>query len=339
MTGESLHPNRAGAAELARLVAEDLERQQIRPGQAREYLKKIYYSIVRVGENVPAVVLLSFRSRLACGGCPRQADPYGIINSMRNRMIKKIGQSMAAAMAATVLLAGLPAEAATTIDATGFSLSHLGGQNSIGFDMTLLSDTNGTVQIDLYLGHYGYSLDAFLSGDGANGSVAAHQLAGAVKQGYRITSITLSGVALGELVVDEPVTCGLCTLLSPGLAENRSGVGLSVSAGGVTGPLVADERTGIKGLEIAPVAATAAQSLDGTFELDARTWNHVEVAKSVVLYDSPEHFDYFYGNAYAYADTGNFVLTVQVSAVPEPATYAMLLAGLGVAGWAARRRV
>jgi len=33
MTGDNLHPNRAGAAELARLVAEDLERQGIRTAQ------------------------------------------------------------------------------------------------------------------------------------------------------------------------------------------------------------------------------------------------------------------------------------------------------------------
>lgn len=35
---------------------------------------------------------------------------------------------------------------------------------------------------------------------------------------------------------------------------------------------------------------------------------------------------------------GNYVGSVTVSAVPEPATYGMLLGGMGIVGWLARRR-
>lgn len=38
------------------------------------------------------------------------------------------------------------------------------------------------------------------------------------------------------------------------------------------------------------------------------------------------------------AAAGNYVGSVAISAVPEPATYGMLLGGIGIVGWLARRR-
>ena len=46
-----------------------------------------------------------------------------------------------------------------------------------------------------------------------------------------------------------------------------------------------------------------------------------------------------YNDAYHHDDWDDFVIGINPLAVPEPSSYALLLAGLGVVGFSARRRL
>ncbi len=87
------------------------------------------------------------------------------------------------------------------------------------------------------------------------------------------------------------------------------------------------------------VQLNAGMPFEGDFTrlLDNRVYISAESGSSY-WYDGDEAevFTYFESNALVHWH--DVVLTVQVSPVPEPATYAMLLGGLGIAGFAARRR-
>ena len=99
-------------------------------------------------------------------------------------------------------------ETTTTIDATGFNLTYLEGTSIGAFDMNLLSDANGTVRIGLDLGLSPYTQNT----DGGNGDFAVHQLLGAVRDGYRITSLTLSATLSGSLFVTPVEDCWKCSI-------------------------------------------------------------------------------------------------------------------------------
>ncbi|AEI99960.1 PEP motif putative anchor domain protein [Nitrosomonas sp. Is79A3] len=72
----------------------------------------------------------------------------------------------------------------------------------------------------------------------------------------------------------------------------------------------------------------------GTVMLTAFSGNNVTVPFGI-LPDGQYHLD-ISGNLGAEASFGQY--SVAISAVPEPETYAMLLAGLGLVGFSARRR-
>lgn len=248
-------------------------------------------------------------------------------------MTKKISRSMAAAVASAVLMASSAAQAATSIDATGFSLDYLGTEMGHAFAMSVLSDSGGTTRIGLDLGVAGHVMEAFVHGDGSDGDEALHLLAGSVKQGYRITSLTLSGVATGQLYLEPPLVCGGCNVVLEGTAQNGAGLGLSVFRGGLPALVGHDEM--INRYATQPLQASLAAPIDGAFDLGLRTWNEVTVQRTLVVTSEPAEYWY---NAFASAGVDDLVLTVQVSAVPEPATYAMLAGGLGMLAVLARRR-
>jgi hypothetical protein len=53
-------------------------------------------------------------------------------------------------------------------------------------------------------------------------------------------------------------------------------------------------------------------------------------------YDDSTGWNYYYNNA---INGSNYATSVSITAVPEPAGYAMLAAGLGLLGWARRRKL
>lgn len=234
-----------------------------------------------------------------------------------------------------LLAVGSAAQASDRIDASGFSLAWNDGYSLNGFQMNLLSDANGTARIAFDVGMHNYNLDTAQPGGGGDtGDSAWHQLAGSVQQGYRITSMTLSAVINGDLYL-ESRPCNNCWEME-GEASNRAGIEWSLTQGGHKVTLPGSELHNLIGQHT--IELTAAQPLAPEFLLDISAYNF---AKAVGTYQEiwgSDWSSYHYLQASSSIAITDYVLTVQVAPVPEPSTYAMLLAGLGVAGWAVRRR-
>ncbi|GGZ02658.1 PEP-CTERM sorting domain-containing protein [Pseudoduganella plicata] len=233
-----------------------------------------------------------------------------------------------------LLTVGSAARAATTIDSSSFSLTWLTGVSTGGnFNMKLLSDTDGRTQIGLSLGLQSYSVESDGPSGSANSDTAFHQLAGSVRQGYRITSMTFSAVANGTLYREMPTwPC----VYEPGEATNNASMDMALTQGG--------ERTEFGGTRVHDVigqqamTANAGVPVDGDFLLDLSTRSGAwAFGTETITYSDDWQYIYWLDSTASIGVT-DYLLTVQVAPVPEPSTYAMLLAGLGVAGWAARRR-
>lgn len=143
-----------------------------------------------------------------------------------------------------------------------------------------------------------------------------------VKDGYRITGITVTGTFHGSL---DPAEWTM-----PGDANNHLRFGLHA---GVL-PFSTSE-SDVDGQQ-AFMLGTGAVALDGEFGL----WldgSSESSAASVWYYDEMYNEEYWLGSQ-ATAGMRDLTMTVTVAAVPEPGTYAMLVAGLGLLGAVARRR-
>ncbi|GGC18531.1 hypothetical protein GCM10011572_44950 [Pseudoduganella buxea] len=227
------------------------------------------------------------------------------------------------------------AHAGQTLDTTGFTLSQPGQWSNA--QMAVLSDHGGILQIGISglqpvrtvttdLGNA-----PWYNWDAVNTGLSAY-----AKPGYRLASVTLSGTLTGLLgVAPLPAVCSspdhACGL---GVATNQA----TLEWGTSQGPTSVDYQQ----LEV--------NNLDGerTFSL-------------TTTFGSGDAFDFYiatYNTAYAEAGRyrhldasstnylpttseigfGDMVMTVQIVAVPEPGTYAMLLAGMGLLGMAARRQ-
>lgn len=226
-------------------------------------------------------------------------------------------------------------QAATAVDATGFALAWAEGMPG-NFGMDLLSDTNGTVRIGLDPGLSGHTHDTSLYGNGSDGDLAIHYFTGQVEEGYRITSMTLSAMATGTLYVEPALPCNTCTRIRSGLAENGAGVRLTIEQAGALALLASDDLRNVNGTR--ELDATGMLSLDDTFWLAAQASDSVK-AEGIheIFYANGRRLDRYY-DALSAIDLGNMVLTIQVSAVPEPSAWPLWLAGLGIAGAAAYRR-
>lgn len=225
------------------------------------------------------------------------------------------------------------AHAATIIETTGFSLAWTESSTN-PLDMQLLSDTNGLVRIGMSVGTMGESWDTDALGDGGIGNAAEHLMTGIVSQGYRITSMTLSAVVNGSLYV-EARDCDLCET-TPGMADNSATLNWSLLRGGEHAVLPAAYASHVDGIQA--VSSTTRTPVEGAFELALGAENTVAASSPVQLVWDGANWNSTILRATAAVDLSNVVLSVQVAPVPEPSTYAMLLAGLGVAGWRARRR-
>lgn len=219
------------------------------------------------------------------------------------------------------------AHAATSIETTGFSLRDAGGFDPV--DMSLLSDQNGTVRIAMP------SLAPSAVDPGYDFRLL--ELVGSVHDGYRITSLTLSATLSGSLFVTPVEDCWGCSIDIPGSATNYGRLYLSVGIGDNWNRLPVGAVDNVNGSQAFGMTGTT--DLDGDFALNIESHLAAQAQNTVQIIGGMDWWDYKYYPSYASAQLSDFVLTVQVAAVPEPETYAMLLAGLALLGVTARRHV
>ncbi|WEF35215.1 PEP-CTERM sorting domain-containing protein [Pseudoduganella chitinolytica] len=225
------------------------------------------------------------------------------------------------------------AHAATTIETTGFSLAWT-ESSAHPLDMQLLSDTDGLVRIAMSVGALGERWDTNTHGDGGIGNAADHLLTAIVLQGYRITSMTLSAVVNGSMYL-ETRGCNMCET-TPGTTANSSTLNWSILRGGEHAVLPTAYASQVDGT--LAISSTAHMPLEGPFLLALGAENTVAASSSVQLVWDGWDWQQYTLQATAAVDLSDVVLSVQVTPVPEPSTYAMLLAGLGMVAWTARRR-
>lgn len=214
-----------------------------------------------------------------------------------------------------------PVIAATTIDTAAFTITYIDGPVPEDWSIT---------QVDVFPSTYSFSLDTLnqhlawaeaqdLSGAGAfaeRSSWSALRLD--IHAGYRVSRVMLTGVAFGEL------SPGQLPDFPPGIVHNEASVYLTVPSALTESSLNGDFQA-----ENVIELSTPALNLTGLAEIGvsgallAQAWG-VEGGGA-------------FANSLAAASLRDLVLHVEVSPIPEPATYAMLLGGLGLLGFAARR--
>ncbi|TWI69919.1 putative secreted protein with PEP-CTERM sorting signal [Pseudoduganella lurida] len=231
-----------------------------------------------------------------------------------------------AALATGMLLAlAGPASAAVTLETEAFILTYVNGSSPGDWRLSVAAQTPLTtsISLDTLNGELQYWPAIDETGTGTvNGSAHWSVLAVDVKPGYRVTGVSVHALAYGELVA------GQLEGYPPGSADNRASLAWTLTAPGGVQPFGYQAAT-FQGLR--PFALDSGPlSLDGSFRLDlsASVWSQAYGTGT----------DGNYAASMALASIGNALLNVQVAAIPEPATYAMLLGGLGLLGGAALRR-
>lgn len=237
------------------------------------------------------------------------------------------------------LITAAAAHAGPSIDTHGFSLWQEGDVTSLS--MQVVSEHDGLVQIAFQ----GLQPAAVVAIDDGNNpwyssDFTMTPLEGTVKAGYRIASMTLSGTVTGTPEVGMPTSCDLpshsCRL---GQATSTATLDWSTTVGehGV-GPGGSLKWVDLNGTRTFSLTGTAPVS--GNFDLWFDIYNvvYAEASTHSFPYDNEDGwYTAFIPSQSAFA-FGDLTLTMQVVAVPEPGTYAMLLGGLGLLGVAARRR-
>jgi hypothetical protein len=153
-----------------------------------------------------------------------------------------------------------------------------------------------------------------------------------VRDGYRITSMTLTGTLTG--VLKPAVPSGNA---SPGVATNEFFMGWDFRQAGQSISMGRQTLNNVNGDRQLQLSADV--PFEGDFTIAVNNGISAYAQSGVgYWYDGDDAEGFTYYASYASARWHDVVLTVQVSPVPEPTTYAMLLAGLGIAGFTARRR-
>ncbi|MBB3221777.1 PEP-CTERM sorting domain-containing protein [Pseudoduganella umbonata] len=224
-----------------------------------------------------------------------------------------------AGLALGVLLCS-PAIAATSIDTAAFTITYVDGPVPEDWSIT---------QVDVFPDTYSFSLDTL----NQHLAVEAHDIAGAgatadqnfwsalrldIDAGYRVSRIMLTGVAFGQMAP------GQLPDFPPGIVHNEANAHLTV--GSTTWSAL---HTDI-GAENPIDVSTPVLDLTGMADVGisgmllAQAWG-VEGGGA-------------FAESIASASLYSLVLHVEVSPIPEPHAFLMLAAGLGIVGWAARRR-
>lgn len=226
------------------------------------------------------------------------------------------------------------AQTASTINATGFSLSSFAGASSEALPMTLISETNETTVIGLG------NLLPQVNNDpwqeySTNSNEGFAQLVGHIQHGYRITGLSLSGVAYGEMSLLE-LTSYPGFSVWPGEVSNSVTINWSLATDGAYTPLQGIQMANIKGN--ADFESGVDLSMDEAFRIDIDSLVTASGRETIVV-NHPDRYTTWldmYPN-WSMVRLSDVTLTVQVSAVPEPGTYTMLLAGLAVFAFARRK--
>lgn len=229
--------------------------------------------------------------------------------------------------------------AAGGAQAQSISTSHFNLSTAYSFDplgMQVLSDTGSAVSVALstFMPAWQYELTGGWWAPHSVGMDYQSGLTFDVADGYRITSVTFSGTATGVAQVTPP---------PPGLADYEMPFAHNAVIISSTESMYGD-RTFVAGAfdvnGTEQFSGTLQRAIEGeaTLHFDARV-NAEAMSYAGSVWNSTHEWNYWQEfPAYASITASNIVMTVQVVAVPEPGTYAMLLAGLGLVGIVARRR-
>lgn len=238
--------------------------------------------------------------------------------------------TMAGLLLGTLILSTPAAHAALTIDTGEFSISYAESYK-LPFDMTLLSSSNGVTRIALHgMEPNSAAVQSYGEPQTANNwNFAWALLTTTVQDGYQIRNASLTGTMTGVRSVGQPgAVCDGCTV-ETGYAQNAG----RFSFGQFGRSLLQQEVTNVDGVQT--LAAGGQTAWGGSFDMVLNASLDADALGTRVL--TPNGIEYLASNASV--SLTEIVLTIEVaSPVPEPETYMMLLAGLGVAGWAARRR-
>jgi hypothetical protein len=157
-------------------------------------------------------------------------------------------------------------------------------------------------------------------------------------EGYRVTSVTVNGTIFGALDPGIPPAPEPSDTTTDGVVSNPFSITLGhLTAPGVSTTLDAAAFDSVDGDR--PVLVGSDKVFDDDFTLWlATSFKLTTVSGGYYDYFSPH--DFYLQEYLSTATIGihDLVMTVQVSQVPEPATWAMLAAGFGLLSVTARSR-
>ncbi|GGY97310.1 PEP-CTERM sorting domain-containing protein [Pseudoduganella plicata] len=243
-------------------------------------------------------------------------------------------KALAAALLAAATFTSMTTQAATRIDTEGFSLE-FGQFHDQWMSMNLLSDEDGIVRI----GFENIIVGATVT-RGSDQFDRDASFIGSIAEGYRVTSMTLRGTYVGTVELTSqngwqnwPGEISV----APGDASTLTSMSMWVQHG--------DTDTEVRGGRVFNLNGSHAfgtqysDTVENTFGLFITSYASLRAqAEEVWLYHPDGGWGYNFGTALASIRADDVVLTLHVSAVPEPATYGMLIGGLGILGYVARRR-
>ncbi|WP_193615809.1 FxDxF family PEP-CTERM protein [Massilia sp. YMA4] len=238
-------------------------------------------------------------------------------------------QLLSRALCAAAILAATGSAQAfePLIETTGFTLGTNASEPVPG--IALIGETANSASFSLYGITEGFplSVDSAYKPFASDYRFWQNEYEIGVKAGYKITGITLTGSFYGALAPAQ--------WTMPGDAGNDLGFGFGTYH--TEHPLesnwaTAKDLNGRKDFSLT-LGKTA---LEGEFTVSFNGRNEV-TAESVWYLDELSNEQYWLGSS-ASAGLGQLTMTVNIAAVPEPQTWAMLLGGLALAGAVARRR-
>lgn len=248
---------------------------------------------------------------------------------------------LASAVLSAIMLISASAQAASRIDMEGFSLTQTPTWGESTDGMQLISSENGTLRVALTDVSADHAWAGYLA---PNLTQTSASYRGELQAGYQISSMTVS--AKVTAVMDLAPITNL-----PDFAELVNvDYGVFGSTARFTGyrldgfaPSVVDASASFSTSDVNQISSTYSSPLVGTFDIGLLVYAAAFAADTTVWYRD------IYGNMqresvqnFARVSISDIILNVEVSpvtAVPEPGTYGMLLGGLAILGFVARRRL